>query len=80
MEGVIEGHRLIRRVSDVQILVRGVLVDRSRDDDTGDQQADEDLEGGGIDAPGEEVPTGGWAVEIIEELAHRVRTKGLTVF
>jgi len=80
MERVIKSHRLIRRVSDVQILVGGVLIDRCRDDDARDQQADDNLEGGRVNASGEEVPTGSRAVEIFEELAHRVQTKGLTVF
>ena len=80
VEGVVEGDGLIRRVSDVQILVGGVLVDRGGHDHAGDQEADEDLERGGVDRPGEEVTAGGWAVEEFEELAHRVQTKGLAGF
>jgi len=80
VEGVIERDGLVRRVSDVQILVRGVLVDRGRDDHTRDEQADEDLERGGVDGPGEEVAAGGRAVKEIEEFAHRVRTNGLASF
>ena len=80
VEGVVEGDGLIRRVSDVQILVGGVLVDRGGHDHGGDQKADEDLERGGVDRPGEEVTAGGRAVEEFEELAHRVQTKGLAGF
>ena len=80
MEGVIEGDGLIRRVSDVQILVRGVLIDRGGDDHGSDEQADEDLQRGGVDGPGEEVATSGRAVEKIEEFAHRVQTNGLAGF
>jgi len=80
MEGVIEGDGLIRRVSDVQILVRGVLIDRGGDDHGRDEQADEDLERGGVDGPGEEVAAGGRAVKEIEEFAHRVQTNGLAGF
>ena len=80
VEGVVEGDGLIRSVSDVQILVGGVLVDRGGHDDSGDQETDEDLERGGVDRPGEEVTAGGWAVEEFEEFAHRVQTKGLAGF
>ena len=80
MEGVVERDGLIRRVSDVQILVRGVLVDRGDDDHSSDEQADEDLQRGGVDGPGEEVATSGRAVEEIEEFAHRVQTNGLAGF
>jgi len=80
VEGVVEGDGLIRRVSNVQILVRGVLVDRGHDDHARDEQADDDLERGGVDGPGEEVAAGCRAVEEFEELAHRVQTKGLAGF
>ena len=80
VEGVVEGDGLVRRVSDVQILVGGVLFDRGGHDHGGDQEADEDLERGGVDRPGEEVTAGGRAVEEFEELAHRVQTKGLAGF
>jgi hypothetical protein len=58
VEGVVEGHGLIRGVSDVQILVRGVLVDAGDDDGDGDQEADEDLEGDAVDRSAEEVTAG----------------------
>ena len=80
VEGVVESDRLIRRVSNVQILVRCGLVDRGRDDHARDEQADEDLERGGVDGPGEEVATGCRAVKEFEELAHRVQTNGLAGF
>jgi hypothetical protein len=55
-------------------------VDRSGDDHASDKQADEDLERCSVDGPGEEVATGGRAVEEIEEFAHRVQTNGLAGF
>jgi hypothetical protein len=80
VEGVVKRDRLIRRVSNVQILVRRVLVDRGHDDDSRDEQADEDLQRGGVDGPDEEVATRGRAVEEFEEFAHRVQTNGLAGF
>ena len=71
VKGMVEGDRLVWRVSDVQILVGGVFVDRRDYDDSGDEKTDEDLEGGGVDGPGEKVAAGGRAVKEFEELAHR---------
>lgn len=71
MQGVIKGHGLIRRITDIEIFIGGVFVHRRDDDHTRNQQTDQNLERGGIDGTGEEIPQRGRTVKVIEELTHR---------
>ena len=71
MQGVIKGYGLIRRITDIEIFIGSVFVHRRDDDHTRNQQTDQNLERGGIDGAGEEIPPRGRTVKVIEELTHR---------
>lgn len=71
MKGVIESHRLIRCITDIEIFIGRVFVHRRNDDHARNQQTDQNLERCGIDGTGEEIPPRGRTVKVIEELTHR---------
>ena len=66
VEAVVEGDGLVGRVTDVEILVGRILVDRGGHEGAGDDEAEEDTGGRGVGPAGEDIAPGGGTVEEID--------------
>jgi hypothetical protein len=80
VEGVVEGDRLIRSVSDVQILVRGVLVDGGDHDHAGDEEATRTWNGAALIAREKKLPRGAGRLRYSRSLRIAFRRRDWRVF